>query len=69
MTASHAQALTQGTRVVFREPDCYPGSRGRVVKVITFPDHRFGFPSGVAVEVEIAGGVHIIVDAGKCEDL
>ena len=67
MTAQQAQALQPGALVVSREPDCYPGARGRVVKVITFPDHRFGFVSGVAVEISIAGGINIFIDAGKCE--
>lgn len=69
MTAQQAQALQPGALVVSREPDCYPGSRGRVVRAITFPDHRFGFASGVAVEITIAGGILIFIDAGKCEAL
>lgn len=75
MTAQQAQALRPGALVVSREPDCYPGSRGRVVKAITFPDHRFGFPSGVAVEIALRSLVasepnfNIFIDAGKCEAL
>lgn len=66
MTAQQAQALQPGALVVSREPDCYPGSRGRVVKAITFPDHRFGFASGVAVEIALPN-FNIFIDAGKCE--